>query len=93
MNFDENLYFNIFNYQKFNLQFVEKLQLVKIFEEYHLNLEEKITLDKIEIIKYLSCFFTKQKIIILNLPLQLSLREKIVTTFPKKFFIFLKNEI
>jgi len=93
INLDDNLYHNIFNYYNIDLDLVKSAKINELIEEHNLVLEQKPNQENQEIVKYLSCYFTKRKIIILNKLKDSRLKDQLIKSFPEKVFIFLDYEI
>jgi len=93
INFDDNLYHNIFNYYVIDLKLVQDGKINELIEEHDLSLEQKPNLENQAIVKYLSCFFTKRRIVIVNDPKNKFLKTQLVNLFPEKVFIFLDDEV
>jgi len=92
INSDDSIYNNIFNYQKGSIEMIQASKLVEFIKEYQLDLAQKPQSENLEIVQYLSCFFTNHKIIILKKPTA-KLVDNLITIFPEKVIIFIDESV
>jgi len=88
---EDSIYNNIFNYQKGSIEMMQTSGLVELIKEAQLDLSQKPQPNNLELINYLSCFFTSRKILILKKPKKV-LADKLIAAFPKKLVIFVDEE-